>query len=372
MKRSWNHLIGRKNHPWHSLPTTVERVATERSAAAYNLSSSTWQLRRQSYGSTIVKGSSSNKVSEDVKVLKTFQTSSRPAFQEERHDARLLVDTLLERTRSLMDGSKHHIVAYSGGIDSSLVACLIHQSAVEGETAHAVLGLSPAVPQEQIDLARHVAEDVIGMELEMIPTTEGDDEMYIENNGQACLACKTHLYTCLNAVVKHAGGDHQRLYNGTNADDLKDPTRLGLIAAENFQVRSPLSLIPKEDVRKAAKYLGLPNWNYAASPCLRSRLALGVEAVPEHLRRIETAERFVRQSLSLDATQSMRVRLLAQNRAMVEVEDSQLDVAESHVDSWQTHFQDQLGFASVAVRPFKSGSVATTSGLGSGTTTQLS
>jgi pyridinium-3,5-biscarboxylic acid mononucleotide sulfurtransferase len=270
-----------------------------------------------------------------------------------------LVDSLLDRTRSLMDGSKHHIIAYSGGVDSSLVAALIHQSASSDETVHAVLGLSPAVPQEQIDLSKQVA-DKIGIGLEIIPTTEGNDEVYIENNGQACLACKTHLYTCLDAVVKHAGD--RRLYNGTNADDLQDPTRLGLIAAENFKVKSPLSLTVKDDVRRAAKYLGLPNWNYAASPCLRSRIALGVSAIPQHLQRIEKAERFVRQSLSLDATNDMRVRLLSKNRAMVEVEPTHMDRAGSFLNAWQTHFKDQFGFASVAIRPFRSGSVATNKG----------
>lgn len=310
--------------------------------------------------------------SDNVQVTKTLSSSSSSpptttTYQQENVDANLLVDGLLLRTRSLMDGSDHHIIAYSGGVDSALVAALVHNSAsTPQESVRAVLGLSPAVPSDQVALAEHVAQ-VIGVTLEQIPTTEGTDATYIENSGQACLACKTHLYSCLDAIVQHAttttgsnnSNNNRRLYNGTNADDVQDPTRLGLIAADNFEVQSPLRYTTKENVRAAAKQLGLPNWNYAASPCLRSRLALGVEAIPEHLQRIEQAERQVRQSLGLNSTHNLRVRLLAQNRAMVEVEAQHLEGARTFLDTtWQTMFQEELGFEAVGVRSFKSGSVA--------------
>lgn len=320
---------------------------------------------------------------EMVQITKSSPSSSplsSSVYQQESVDATILVDELLQYTRSLMNGAQHHMIAYSGGIDSSLVAALVHKSASTSssnsgseETVQAVLGLSPAVPSEQVVLAEQVAS-FIGISLEQIPTTEGTDAIYIENSGQACLACKTHLYTCLNAIMEHHEGDTtkgaitgltRRLYNGTNADDLNDPTRLGLIAADRFDVRSPLERTPKALVRIAGRHLGLPNWNHAASPCLRSRLALGVEAIPQHLQRIERAERFVRQRLDLDATHNLRVRLLSQNRAMVEVDELVLDSAKASLKDeneslWQTYFEDKLGFASVDVRCFKSGSVAPT------------
>jgi uncharacterized protein len=301
-----------------------------------------------------------------------------------------LVDALLSHTREVMGpmGSiPHHIIAYSGGVDSSLVAALLFQSqSSQEESVRAILGISPAVPAEQVDLARQVAAH-IGISLTEIPTAEGGDEMYIRNNGQACLACKTHLYSTLQAVMNHSlGGDdtisdnnnsqqQQQLYNGTNADDLQDPTRLGLIAASNFSVQSPIAHLTKAEVRRAARHLGLPNWNYAASPCLRSRLALGVPAVQEHLQRIERAERFVRQQLStlstttatatviLDETSNLRVRLLSGNRACIEVDHDLLEAASQQLlttadGSWQAYFCDELGFASVDIRSFKSGSVS--------------
>jgi len=294
------------------------------------------------------------------RVLVSHSSDPAPAYSQDKVDATTLVDELLQYTRSLMNGSHHHIIAYSGGIDSSLTAALVQQSAEDDEIVRAILGLSPAVPAEQVVLAEEVA-DIIGISLEKIRTTESSDEMYIENSGQACLACKTHLYTCLDAVFEHTGAESsgdQKLYNGTNSDDLKDPTRLGLIAADNFSVQSPLRLTTKDNVRVAAKHLSLPNWNYAASPCLRSRLALGVEASPQHLERIEKAEWYVRQSLSLGPTNNLRVRLLAKGKAMVEVEDKTLDTAKGSLEVWNPFFQE-LGFSSVDVRAFKSGAVAT-------------
>ncbi len=287
---------------------------------------------------------SSSQVSQRAQSLETQNTTQ-------------LTDRLLEYTRSLMNGSQNHFIAYSGGIDSSVVAALVYQSQSTGETVQAVLGLSPAVPSDQVALAEHIAK-VIGVPLEQIQTTEGSDAVYIENSGQACLACKTHLYTCLGSIANHASGTGKQLYNGTNADDLQDPTRLGLIAADRFDVKSPLQNTPKDQVRIVGRHLGLPNWNYAASPCLRSRLAIGVEATPQHLQRIEQAERFVRHALALDATHNLRVRLLSRNRAMVEVEEDILDVAVAALQNWKGYFQNDLAFASVDIRCFKSGSIA--------------
>jgi PP-loop superfamily ATP-utilizing enzyme len=229
------------------------------------------------------------------------------------------------------------------------------------------------VPEEQVDIARKVAAK-IGIELLEIETDEGKDPTYIANAGKACLACKTHLYSALEAVAEAAmtsanasstGGNGQPrrvvLYNGTNADDTRDPTRLGLVAASNFRVESPLLQTTKADVRRAAKHLGLPNHDYAAAPCLRSRLAFGVEATRAHLQAVGEAERRVRAALELDPTANLRVRMLARNQAMVELDQHVLidTDAENLLDreGFENVFQE-LGFASYGVRAFKSGAVA--------------
>ncbi len=342
--------------------------------------------------------------SSTVHVTRTHETSHRltSPYTLEKEELTLFVDELLLRTRSLMDNEKketistqimegktaHHVIAFSGGIDSSVAAALIHKVATsslplfssrvyENEKVTAVLGLSPAVPIHQRQLAEEVAAS-IGVDLEQILTTEGTDELYVANDGRACLACKTHLYDNLKSIAEQycsveqetirTGGTDTILYNGTNADDLKDPTRLGLIAANDFAVRSPLSGLPKDKVRAVGRHLGLPNWDYAASPCLRSRLAVGVEATSDRLQNVDRAEAFVRDELGRDqpggiwdVRKSLRVRILSKNRAMIEVDDDEiLQTVEGHlqVNPWKRYFEEELGFAAVGVRKFKTGSVA--------------
>jgi len=308
-----------------------------------------------------------------------------------------------------MDPHAANVIAFSGGVDSSLVAALVHRAFNNYHISYdsnlsitqrrgslqAVLGISAAVPQTQIIMARKVAQ-TIGIELTEVPTSEGSDETYQRNDGYACFVCKTHLYSTLetvaNTVMKQQlelrqqlKDDQQHkddaynsviLYNGTNADDRTDPTRLGLIAASNFQVHSPLDQITKDEVRAAAKHLGLPNWNAAASPCLRSRLAMGVMATSEHLRAVEKAEEFVRNVLNIDETVNARVRMLAGGRAVVELDNSILMDTSHHQfsgddseESWvarslrESGFEmkciNEWGFKSFGgVRGFKTGSVA--------------
>ncbi|ETV66482.1 hypothetical protein, variant 3 [Aphanomyces astaci] len=261
-----------------------------------------------------------------------------------------MLDQLLARVRQAGSSKHVNIVAYSGGVDSSLVAALVHR--VFPENSIACLGVSAALPQDQLLLARNVAS-AIGIPLWEARTSEGNDPRYVENKGQSCYYCKTNLYTTLNQVAAHvkaqgcssSPGVIPVMFNGTNADDKLDPTRLGtnvhiysssstlvlfimfcigLVAATEFQVVSPLEHLSKASVRQISKDLGLPNWNYAASPCLRSRLAFGVSANPDHLARIEKAEGEVRSSLALARTDNLRVRFLANNRAAVanSVDDS--------------------------------------------------
>jgi uncharacterized protein len=376
----------KRSHPTRQsfMSGTTTRLASSNSTTSTKDSS----LQRTSASSSTRATATSRR--QQIQVTQTTTTTSSfqsPAIvSPESATATQLVDGLLDYTRSLMghpdddvDSKKHHIIAYSGGIDSSVVAALVFRSSTEQETVRAVLGLSPAVPSDQVVLAEQVARH-IGVPLDQIPTTEGNDNVYIENAGQACLACKTHLYTCLETIVQHssttasgatatATTSSVRLYNGTNADDLQDPTRLGLIAAERHHVQSPLRFSTKEQVRLAGRHLGLPNWNYAASPCLRSRLAIGVEAIPQHLQRIEQAERHVRRSLKLDATRNMRVRLLSKNRAMIEVEADVLEEAKGWLTTWRVFFCEAMGFTAVDVRKFKSGSVAPKVGVDTTTTT---
>lgn len=285
-----------------------------------------------------------------------------------RQAASLLLSGLENHVASLPAAGRH-VVAYSGGVDSSVVAAVVHR--VHKSSAEALLGVSASLPREQRELALRVAEH-IGITLRQIETKEGTEAKYLENTGQACYACKRSLYDGMTEVyLSAAAADFSvRLYNGTNADDVKDATRVGLVAAREFEVSSPLLAVglTKEQVRIVAKELGLPNALHAASPCLRSRLALGVRATVSALQNIEAAERLVRARLdpALLAsggfnpdTINLRVRHLNDGTARVELDADLLRRRELQDPTWQSGLCEavvSLGYNGVSIAPFKSGS----------------
>lgn len=187
----------------------------------------------------------------------------------------------------------------------------------------------------------------------------------------SCYSCKTHLYSALKDIhhytIQSPNDGDIVLFNGTNKDDLKDPTRVGLIAAKEFRVAQPLDEFTKAEVRDLARELGLPNAEYAASPCLRSRLAYGVRATDENLKRIENAEIFVKELICPEVWHNTRVRHLKDGGARIELDTELLTTRANTLP----HLADKittLGFKYVKFSEFKSGSVAAvvTSGLTGG------
>lgn len=256
-----------------------------------------------------------------------------------------------------------HLVAYSGGVDSSVVAALVHRVYGDSGTTKVVLGVSPSLPSLQRQLAHRVAKH-IQIPLQEVHTEEGSAELYIKNEGKACYACKTSLYSALLTIYNaHGNDDNVILYNGTNADDALDSTRLGILAAKEFKVISPLLALSvnKYQVRQIAAALRLPNAHFAASPCLRSRLALGVEATPLSLQNIEQAETLVRDLLMqknlLFSHNNMRVRHLKDGSARIELDDDILRNAEALLPSLAQSVA-MLGYTGVHFKVFKSGSNA--------------
>ncbi|HEY6566331.1 MAG TPA: ATP-dependent sacrificial sulfur transferase LarE, partial [Actinomycetota bacterium] len=160
------------------------------------------------------------------------------------------------------------IVAFSGGVDSSLVAAASHR--VLGARALAVTAVSPALATGELDGARSVARS-IGIAHEVILTDELQREGYRRNGRDRCYHCKTELYDSLSALAAERG--FATLFSGANADDVGD-WRPGLRAATEHAVRHPLieAGMGKEDVRALARELGIPSSEKPASPCLASRL----------------------------------------------------------------------------------------------------
>lgn len=192
------------------------------------------------------------------------------------------IDELEARIGSL----RSCVVAFSGGVDSSLVAALAARAL--GERALAVTAVSPALATGELDGARTVAE-AIGIRHETITTAELQRQGYRANGRDRCYHCKTELYDHLSALA--ARRRYAAVLSGANADDVGD-WRPGLRAAEEHAVVHPLleAGVGKADVRELARALGVPSAEKPASPCLASRIPYGTEVDPDVLARIDRAE----------------------------------------------------------------------------------
>jgi len=178
------------------------------------------------------------------------------------------------------------LVAFSGGVDSSLVAAVAGR--VLGERALAVTAVSPALATGELDGARAVAA-AVGIAHRAISTGELAREGYRRNGADRCYHCKSELYDQL-AVLAAAEG-FAATFSGANVDDLGD-WRPGLRAAAEHEVRHPLveAGFRKQDVRRTAAELEIPSADKPAMPCLASRLPYGTEVDPATLAQIDRAE----------------------------------------------------------------------------------
>ena len=179
------------------------------------------------------------------------------------------------------------IVAFSGGVDSSLVAAAAAR--VLGERSLAVTAVSPALATGELDGARRVAR-TIGIAHEDIRTDELAREAYRRNGPDRCYHCKTELYDRLAAVAAARGFD--AVFSGANVDDLGD-WRPGLRAAAEHGVRHPLveAGFGKSDIRRVARELQIPTAEKPAMPCLASRLPFGTPVDRAVLAQVDRAER---------------------------------------------------------------------------------
>ncbi len=178
-------------------------------------------------------------------------------------------------------------VAYSGGVDSSLVL-KASLDALGSENVIALLAVSPSLPQSEKDEAISLANS-LGVRLELLPTSETDDPRYQANAPNRCYFCKDHVYRALRQFAAQNGLEH--VLDGMNAEDTLD-VRPGRAAARELHILSPLHELgfTKQKVREAAKALGLPNWNKPAAACLASRIPYGTVVTPKLLSQVEKAE----------------------------------------------------------------------------------
>lgn len=196
----------------------------------------------------------------------------------------------LELLRARIAALGRVVVAYSGGVDSSVVLRVAHEQL--GAGALGVIGRSDSYALRELELALAQAAD-FGAAVEVVTTGELSDPGFAGNSPERCYHCKSELYRRLDEVAARFGA--AAVLDGTIADDALDH-RPGRRAAAERQVLSPLAEagFTKTDVRAVAAQFGLASRAKPASPCLASRIPYGTAITPEALARIERAEDAVR------------------------------------------------------------------------------
>ena len=253
------------------------------------------------------------------------------------------LEALLEALRAAVGRHESAVVAFSAGVDSTLV--LKVASDVLGQRALGVMGISPSVAPAEIAHGRRLADD-LGLPVQFVETNEMADPSYVSNPSNRCFFCKQELYGVCWTVAEERG--YAAVFNGANTDDTGD-WRPGLDAARRASVHAPLieAGLAKADVRALARHLGLPNHDKPALACLASRLPYGTAVSPERLAAVDAVE------------QHMRSLGFRQVRARFHGEVVRLEVEPEGVDRLQTEVHGtefvrvlgRAGFSHATVEP---------------------
>ena len=212
----------------------------------------------------------------------------------------MMLTEKFEQLRALFREMEQALIAYSGGVDSTLVAKIAYD--VLGERALAVTAVSPSLLPEELEDAK-IQAATIGIPHKIVQTHEMENPNYTSNPINRCYFCKSELHDTLKPLALQLG--YPYVVDGVNADDLHD-YRPGIQAAKERGARSPLAevSVTKVEVRQLSQQLGLAWWDKPAQPCLSSRFPYGEEITVAKLQRVGRGEIYLRKL----GWQNLRVR----------------------------------------------------------------
>tara|TARA_Y100001968_G_scaffold333745_1_gene398977 strand:- start:731 stop:1555 length:825 start_codon:yes stop_codon:yes gene_type:complete len=207
-------------------------------------------------------------------------------------------------------------VAYSGGVDSSLVAAISKEQL--GDQAIAITGISASLADHLRIEAKQQAL-WIGIKHQECITNELEEPLYVNNSEQRCFACKNELHKHIKEIAKVS--NNSQVIDGVNHDDLGD-FRPGINAAKKAGVQSPLAeeKINKIAIRQISKALGFPWWDKPAQPCLSSRFPYGEKIDAVSLKRVSDAEIWIKNK----GFTNVRVRIYS-SMAKIELPENEIN-----------------------------------------------